>query len=116
MACLPNTRLQDYYKKFLNKPFFDSFMFCVPCEFHFTVNCLDPNGLGVTCPRCHSNDQNSLIEIGTVKVELVEIWNENIVFTDFQEKDGSIFLDYLYSVNSEDDLIEPQLSVIKEVL
>jgi ubiquitin-protein ligase len=106
MACLPNARLQNYYEnKLKGKRFFDELLFCVPCDLHFSVNLIDPNGHGIVCPKCKNEDQQSLINIGTVEVKIIEILNEENCFTDFNSKDGSI---YLEEENTDKDiLIEP---------
>lgn len=97
MAKFPDYRLIDYYKsRYLNKTFFETLLYCVSCDLHFSVNILDVNGHGVKCARCQSDD---LIEVGTAEVKLVEIWHEGSV--------GASWNDPEVIRMDEDEEIEP---------
>ncbi|NHN35552.1 hypothetical protein [Paenibacillus agricola] len=107
MACLPNQRLQDYYKSNIQgKTFLDELLYCFNCNLHFSVNLLDPNGHGIRCPKCHSKDEQTIINVGCVEVKLIGVYDENNCFTDFESKDGSIFIDQ----KEELEQFEPEYS------
>lgn len=86
MGKLMSKRLIQYYdENIMGRVFYDRLQHCTDCRLHFSCNVLDPNGHGITCPKCNKWDH--LLDVGTVEIRLVETDNPSNVGHDWNNKD-----------------------------